>query len=335
MRFHAYLSKLANLVLLRLIVAAGASAAFDLPGYLKAAPAVPPTTTSWPSANATKSTYVYLHKDMALAKATPYYFGANLPIYIKNALLLSDDQTTKMRDAVTFLRYPGGSSANKYLWDGDFDTYPYFKTWSWMAATANFNMTQFVQVINSTGAVPLVELNAALALVYGYEVAAAYFLEQHEALLALGLNVTYYEFGNENYGGWGDGYADARTHRTDCCALSAPVPARRKRVSVRARGGGLAEPPYGDYPVNGSLYAAAFSAASSVLKAKYPYIKLGAVVQWSDSDGRRRLSRTGRSAATALQSGTRAEPQLGAFVKNWTADVLAGGGSSADFLIVH
>jgi len=151
-------------------------------------------------------------------------------------------------------------------------------------------MTQFAQVINSTGAVPLVELNAALALVYGAEEAAAYFVKQHRALLALGINVTYYEFGNENYGGW--------------------------------------EPPYGDYPVNGSLYAAAFSVASAALKASFPYIKLGAVVQWSDSDGRRRLSSSGGAGAGG-------EQPLGAFVKNWTAEVLSGGGSAADFLIVH
>ena len=149
------------LVLIPALVAAS-RVAFDLPAYQKAAPAIPSSTTPWPSANASKSAYVYIHKGATLAKATPYYFGANLPLYIKNALLLSEDQSAKMRDAVTFLRYPGGSSANKYLWNADFATYPYFKTWSWMGAKKNFNMTQFVQVINSTRAEPLVEMNAAL-----------------------------------------------------------------------------------------------------------------------------------------------------------------------------
>lgn len=291
--------------MLRLIViavasvrAVGASVAFDMPDYSKAAPDIPSSTTTWPSANASKSTYIYLHASMPLAKATPYYFGANVPLYIENALLLSDNTTAQMQDAVSFLRYPGGSSANKYLWDGDFDTYPYFSTWSWMASSKHTNMTQFVELINATGAVPLVELNAALALVYGYENASAYFVRQHEALLALGLNVTHYEFGNENYGGW--------------------------------------EPPYGDYAINGSLYAAAFEVAASALKASYPYIQLGAVVQWSDSDGvRQGVSKGVRVPRRRTESGRATSERLGTFIANWTADVLTGCGTLADFLIVH
>ena len=96
------------------------------------APTPPTNTTPWPSLNASKSTYIYAHTSEALGNATDYYFGANLPIYIGHDLLLNSTQQTMMEATVSVLRYPGGSSANKYLWDGDFTTYPYFETWSWI-----------------------------------------------------------------------------------------------------------------------------------------------------------------------------------------------------------
>ena len=212
-----------------------------------AASSVPTNTTPWPTLNTSKSTYVYAHTSEVIGNASFRYFGANLPIYLDHDLVLDATQETMMKSTVSFLRYPGGSSANKYLWDTDFTTYPYFKTWSWMAGKAKYNQSAYVATIKATGAEPLVELNACLSLVYGYDVGAQYFVRQHEALLALGLNVTYYEFGNENYGGW--------------------------------------EPPYGDYPINGSLYGAAFVVARQALRAKYPHVQLGLVVRWdSDSD---------------------------------------------------
>jgi len=238
---------------------------------------------------------VYAHTSEAIGNVTGHYFGANLPIYLGHNLVLDTTQQTLMKSTVSFLRYPGGSSANKYLWDVDFTTYPYFSTWSWMAATAKYNMSAFATTIKATGAKPLVELNACLALVYGYDVAAAYFVRQHEALLALGINVTFYEFGNENYGAW--------------------------------------EPPYGDYPINGSLYGAAFVVAREALQAKYPYVQLGLVVRWdsdSDTDGGRHGTMGPRPPPPG-EAG-----RVGAFVKDWMKDLLVtAAAATADFYIVH
>ena len=191
-----------------------------------------------------------------------------------------------------------------------------------MSATSKYDMAAFVATINATGAVSLVELNAALSLVNGSDVGAAYFVAWHEAFLALGINVTYYAFGNENYGGW--------------------------------------EPPYGDYPVDGTLYGEAFAVASAALKAKYPHVQLGCVVYDDDKgtdDGARRalaLRHGGadsdvdaeevEEAGAAAGDGDAAReaalrdhaPTLGAIISDWTADVFATDArGAADFLVLH
>jgi hypothetical protein len=122
-------------------------------------------------------------------------------IYVEPDLLANS--TDAIVDSGTRLvRYPGGSPANKYLWDCDTDTWPYFAQWSSMCGANDLSLAHFVEAVAATGSTPFVQLNAALALVYGAEAAAAYFIAGHEALLGLGINVTYYEFGNENYDGW-------------------------------------------------------------------------------------------------------------------------------------
>ena len=106
-------------------------------------------------------------------------------------------------------------------------------------------MVDFVHLCKEMHAIPIIQLNAALAFVNGTEIASNYFLRQHEALLDMGLTVRYYEFGNENYGTW--------------------------------------EPPYPDFPVDGTLYGEAFVAAAKVLTHNYDYIKMGIAGKYSDS----------------------------------------------------
>ena len=106
-------------------------------------------------------------------------------------------------------------------------------------------MADFVHLCKEMHAIPIIQLNAALAFVNGTEVASNYYLRQHEALLDMGLTVRYYEFGNENYGTW--------------------------------------EPPYPDFPVDGTLYGEAFVAAAKVLTHNYDYVKMGIAGKYSDS----------------------------------------------------
>ena len=208
-----------------------------------------------------------------LKDVTNYLMGTNIPVY-DHPDDVNDQAVTMLDSAIGFMRYPGGSPANEYLWDSDYSTYPYFSTWNWMDGKKQTHMADFVQYINNTGATPLVQLNAALALVYGADVAAEYFIAEHEAFLSLGLDVQYYEFGNENYGSW--------------------------------------EPPYGDYPVNGTLYAEAFVTVATAMKAKYPHLLLGPLGMYSTSG----------AAHSRTVIGKDGHPIVGTIIANFFEDCL-------------
>ena len=139
----------------------------------------------------------------------------------------------------SFLRFPGGSPADKFLFDGNYTRFPYFEQWDWMTGVAKYSLADFAGTIKNTGATPLVQLNFALCVVYGNEACAAYAVEFHQALLDQGVNVSYYEFGNENYGSW--------------------------------------EVPYDDYPVTATFYGEAFSVVSGLMRASWPHLRFGVV----------------------------------------------------------
>ena len=147
--------------LLRLIVLCGATAAaarkaFSNPRYSKAAPALASPTSPWPSLNATVATSVRVLASQPVADITEFYFGANLPVYLEAALLGTDDQAAKLSGAgARFLRYPGGSPANKLLFDGDYASYPYFAQWSWMSAAAKYGMEDKVTFVSTGGGASL------------------------------------------------------------------------------------------------------------------------------------------------------------------------------------
>eukprot|EP00620_Florenciella_sp_RCC1587_P024068 CAMPEP_0182571620 /NCGR_PEP_ID=MMETSP1324-20130603/14027_1 /TAXON_ID=236786 /ORGANISM="Florenciella sp., Strain RCC1587" /LENGTH=567 /DNA_ID=CAMNT_0024786287 /DNA_START=73 /DNA_END=1776 /DNA_ORIENTATION=+ len=285
-------------------VQGASSIAFQNAEYSKSAP-TKQNGVSWPSLDTEKSTYVYVHTSDEIAQPTEFFFGSNVPVYVAGDFFNTDDMSTKMATAgQSFLRYPGGSSANKLLWDADYDSYPYFSGYSWMTADSKYSMEDFVVTINNTGATPLVELNAALSLVYGSDVGADYFIQMHEQLLAYGCDVAYYAFGNENYGGW--------------------------------------EPPYGDYPVNGTLYGEAFLVAAKALKKAYPKIQIGFVGEY-DYTSVADDSITPASAPAAASSQTSgprrgaSQPNLGVVIDDWMEDILSvdGAADAADFVVIH
>ena len=79
------------------------------------------------------------------------------------------------------------------------------------------------------------------------------------------------------------------------------------------------EPPYGDYPVNGSLYGQALIDVAAAMKNRYSHLHFGAVVYPDDN------------CASAVQSGL-----LGGTITDWTKDVMQSGAAQvADFMIIH
>ena len=112
--------------------AARASVAFDSDGYSKVAPSYVEGGAAWPSSSEVAAPVaITLDASNVTGALSGFFFGTNLPIYVEPDLLANS--TDAIVDSGTrFLRYPGGSPANKYLWDCDTDTWPYFAQWSSM-----------------------------------------------------------------------------------------------------------------------------------------------------------------------------------------------------------
>ena len=251
--------------------------AFRNADYSKLAPSLDTSGDSWP----TRSTYgtINITADVAseVAEVSEFYFGTNLPIYMLDSFVNKTIDYIAETN-IRFVRWPGGTPANQYLWDCDYDRFPYFANTSWMCGSLKTSQDDFVNAVKFLGATPYVQLNAAICLVYSVEACAAYSLEQHEAFLASGVNVTYYEFGNENYGSW--------------------------------------ERPFGDahHAVNGTLYGEAMAEVARVMKAKYDYLQIGAVVNEA-------IVATDPSVST---------------ISNWSQDMLSTDAAvMADYLVIH
>eukprot|EP00928_Gymnodinium_smaydae_P062475 TRINITY_DN46329_c0_g1_i1.p1 TRINITY_DN46329_c0_g1~~TRINITY_DN46329_c0_g1_i1.p1 ORF type:complete len:595 (+),score=57.03 TRINITY_DN46329_c0_g1_i1:43-1827(+) len=178
--------------------------------------------------------------------ANPYVYGTNLPIYIGSEFAADTVAEAVSTAGFSLLRFPGGSPANKYLFDDSYDKYPYFEQYSWMSASGQYGIDDFINLVKTTGAEPIVELNAALCLMYGAEAGIENALQEYAYFASKGVTVKYWEYGNENYGSW--------------------------------------EPPDDTYGnVTGANYGACFNAVYDNFTATYPDTYLGAVAYQSAS----------------------------------------------------
>ena len=140
------------------------------------------------------------------------------------------------------IRWPGGNYANMLFWNNDYDVCPYFAKyadknndkwmWTWPEAAA-YGQNNGVDV--------LWQMNAAVGMVCGPDVAASLAAAFIANATAAGFDIKYVEVGNENYGKW--------------------------------------EVPYPDKPsvVSPSAYAAACNAVSAAIKAVKPTVLVGCV----------------------------------------------------------
>jgi len=143
------------------------------------------------------------------------------------------------------------------IWDDDYSVCSYFSkyknknagwTWQWKAAGA-FARTHFVEV--------LWQVNAAVGLVCGPDVAATLAANFVSNATALGIDVNYIEVGNENYGKWEVPYPDnpkvvsPEAYAAVCSAVVKAVKAVRPSVTVGCVGDlireGAANTPFLDW----------------------------------------------------------------------------------------
>ena len=92
--------------------------------YVKAAPPLPMEGKKWPVLVVPKGQEpldVKVDLSKTLAPVTPYNFGGNVAWWDHHDWFLSEDIIEKARQSgIRFWRWPGGSSADSFHWDGDY-----------------------------------------------------------------------------------------------------------------------------------------------------------------------------------------------------------------------
>jgi len=181
--------------------------------------------------------------------SSPYAFGTNFPVYWGRRFSRDEETRAQIADAVTFARWPGGTPANEYVWDLNWTAHPYFDKWSGQFGSEYIQTAdEFILTMNGTkNPEPLIQMNAAMALVEGVPAAVEHSLSLLRYFEAAGIKVKYVAFGNENYGPW--------------------------------------EPPYGDVEVNGETYGKAFAEWVQAMREEFPDIYYGVVGLWNSQDG--------------------------------------------------
>ena len=305
------------LYILTSIAAAAAprSAAFSAPNdYNPIAPllqpGVPfPSPASQPSSAASVSLGATVHS------SSPYIFGTNLPVYWGREYSRTNATHEQLRAAASFVRWPGGSPVNQYIPDGNWSGHPYFQKWQGQYGSDDIQTPdELILTCKATGSEPLVQMNAALALVEGVQAAVDMSLWLLRKFHAAGLTVRYVSFGNEDYGPW--------------------------------------ETPYGDYPVDGELYGKAFSSWVDGMRAEFPDVYYGVVGLWTPDDGvsdgvnaQAAVHAHRASAATNVPPERQCHPETVCvpsaervgIIPNWMGDMLTKTDAvqKADWLVLH
>ena len=285
------------------------------PSYSPIAPAYESGTT-WPKIAGASSATVTIGSTV-LRNSTPYALGTNVPVYWGRRFSRDADQRAQLAAGPQFLRWPGGTPANEYVWSskcvGTADTtpcwkeHPYFLKFQGQYGSAYLQTPdEFITTCKAVSCIPLVQANAAIALVESVANATAMALDLLRYLKQGGLDVRHVAFGNENYGPW--------------------------------------EVPYGDVPVDGELYGNAFTEWVEGMRREFPDVAYGVVGLWTPGDGAattahaaaERCARAGRTAAAAAAC-TRALGLGYGVIENWMPDLLSKTDAvrKADFLILH
>jgi hypothetical protein len=200
---------------------------------------------------------VQLHAADTVAKILPSLFGNNINPWLGKKLMTDEDYGIKhLKDLqISFLRLPGGNWSNKFLWDGIVHWNLLYGYRDRLSGRPNQSWTltadDMTNMAVKIGAEPQICVNLSLARYIpgpdSIEQAAHYAAEWVRHVNGeLGLNVRYWEVGNENYGDWQEGHI-------------------------------------GNNRLDGTYYGKAFCIFADSMKAADPTIKIGAVVVERDN----------------------------------------------------
>jgi hypothetical protein len=225
--------------------------AASIPGA-KTAPLLPKDSKPWSFPNGAQ-VEIKLQAKTELAQVTPRHFGNNLAWYDSKAWLKSSGIIEKaIQTGIRFWRWPGGSSADNYHWDGSYgahtkdhegrDTAKMNEPW----AASTDDLIEFCRATQSDA---IVTVNYGLAR-YGDVQKAAELAARWVRYLNVekGFKVRYWEIGNEVYGAWEEGNK---------------VP--------------------GKPPLSGDIYAKDFNVIAQAMRAVDADVRIGAVAVDADS----------------------------------------------------
>lgn len=177
--------------------------------YTKAAPPLPADGKSWPETKGSDaSAGVTVQVDLAktIAPITPYHFGGNLAWWDHHDWLVREDIVEKAKQSgIKFWRWPGGSSADNYFWNGNYAGYEKDangKDRANMNGSWAVSNDDFIQFCKETGSQPIVTANYALSRYGSVKEAAKLAADWVKEFKKKGLPVRYWEVGNENFGLW-------------------------------------------------------------------------------------------------------------------------------------
>jgi len=221
------------------------------------APSLVSDTNPWPEGAGT-SVSVTVDPSNGIGTFTKYHMGINI-IDSSAASLVREKATDLIKQAgFKFLRFPGGSPADAYIWDGNYEKYPFFKQFK-NDYDFGINTDDLIAMCKETGAEPVIQINYAMFVLYGQEAGADLAVRWYQYFKDHGITVKYWELGNENSGAW-------------------EVPQSSKDCS------GFDGPPETCQSTNGEQYGLDFAFVAAALRNVDPSIKIGAWLETNERE---------------------------------------------------
>lgn len=140
-----------------------------------------------------------------VTKAT---YGVNLPNYVSSKFAAAAGPAMIKGTGATHIRWPGGNWANMIIWNNDYNACPYFAKYKQKNADWTFTWSAASTFAKGQGIEVMWQMNAAVGLVCGPDVAATLASSFVSTAVKAGVDVKWMEVGNENYGKWEVPYAD-------------------------------------------------------------------------------------------------------------------------------
>jgi len=127
--------------------------------------------------------------------------GLNVPAWMDKSFM-EEYGNKAINSSFNSMRFPGGSWANKYIWNFDYKEFPYFENMTHHGPD-KLDTKQVVELAKATNSKLMIQVNYAVARVYGAEKAGKLAADWVQYIRQnLSYPLAFVEVGNENYGKW-------------------------------------------------------------------------------------------------------------------------------------